>query len=412
MAACCNIRKCARFVVLIFLLVVIPQSRRCEAKCSEIKRNYFICESLGDLAGSTLLTGEVVVDNRNGSEYYTGDKIIPVHRTSSNIENLKINNSINTLFINMFKNFNNLRILSINNNPFTTVRTGSFGNLQINFLALSSNRIQTIEPGAFSGLRKLNRLHISNNNLTIVPNQVFNNLTSVHTLNLHKNRINRIEKLAFANMSSLTRLYLDTNNLQEFIAQDVISPNNLANLKRLWLYSNRLKSLNTYMLEGLINLEVLNVAYNLISTIEPGSLSEVSNLTTLVLSGNLITILDGNSITPGTLPKLSKLYLNNNKLMFLTSKFVFRLENLAYITIGGNPWQCACLNLLFRWLHDRGVKLRCDRDYLNGSRPICVVPLNDDERDICRFDYDTELYRLFSNYEELNSPVMDVACVL
>lgn len=382
-----------RQITQLFILLLYF-AKNSDQKCDSLPKTV-TCDSLQDLYGNSSLKENVVIFETTGLETF---RIVPNER-AKDIERLKIQNAINNLSRDVIKNFLKLKTLHFYSNKIEIIRNETLENQNLEILAFYECSVKTIENDAFVNLPKLKELRITINNLTQIQKKVFNNLP-IRTLALSGNQISQIEKLSFANLPNLEYLFLDNNNLSEFNVPEFVT--NLSKLKRLWLHQNKISEITNYMLEGLTNLSVLNLGFNRISQIEPKSFEQTPKLTTLVLAHNFLKILDGSVLPSVGLQELKILYLDHNRLMYLSSNFLFRLNSLKLITIGGNPWSCPCLDLVLRWLDDNNVDLKCDKEFFNGERPTCVVPLRKNS-DVCVYSYDERSFNLFKNYYETYS---------
>ncbi|EEZ97559.1 decorin [Tribolium castaneum] len=368
---------------IVALLCFVVES---EEKCKVVQKTSF-CDSLQDLYRNGSLQERVIVEQKSGLEPFI---LLPNER-AKDIKFLTINRAINNLANHVFKNFIHLERLILSYNELEALRDQQFQNQNLQLLQIYDCGVKTIEP--LTNLPKLTKLRITHNKLAKIPTNIFSNLP-LETLALSQNQITTIEKFAFANMTKLKKLFLDGNNLTGFNVPDYVT--RPETLDRLWLHQNQLPELTNYMLEGLTNLKILNLGFNSISRIEPKTFEQTPKLENLVLTNNQLTSIDG-AVLPATgLQNLKILYLDHNRLMFLSSNFLFRLNSLKAMSIGGNPWQCPCLDLVLRWLYDNEVGLKCDKDFFGGKRPVCVVPSRRNS-DVCVYSYDQKSYDLFES---------------
>ncbi len=98
-------------------------------------------------------------------------------------------------------------------NQIEVIRENSFSNLSVcEQLQLWRNKIHTIERGAWNGLVSLNTLYLNNNEIKVLHNNTFNGLTKLQTLHMHRNEITHVQPKTFDNMN-LSTLLLDHNEL-------------------------------------------------------------------------------------------------------------------------------------------------------------------------------------------------------
>lgn len=279
----------------------------------------------------------------------------------------------------------NLSKLSISHCDIKRIRSDTFVDLTVSYISLVNNNIEIIYAGAFKNLPKLEKLTIAHNRIEIIPVEVFSRLP-LSSLTLSYNLITTIEDGALKELSNLKRLHLDNNKLQNIVMHKILD--HPETLEILWLHNNSLKILTNHMLNGLTNLKVLNLAFNQIQTIEEESFGQTPNLDTLVFSHNRITKIDGAVFPRRGLMYLTKLYMDHNELMFLSSNFFLRMVDLKKITLVGNPWLCQCLVTVTRILYDNHISEECQFEYNTGSKPVCI---SDSSQISCSFKYNNEL---------------------
>ncbi|XP_018562323.1 leucine-rich repeat-containing protein 15-like [Anoplophora glabripennis] len=289
----------------------------------------------------------------------------------------------------------NLERVIISYNKIDRISSGTFKDLPVKYINLGHNGINNIFPAAFSNLKFLESLRVDGNNLKQIPLGVFINLP-MQDLALSKNNIPAIENMALENLPNLKKLRLDNNKLESIFVHRILTyPERL---ELLWLHNNSLTTVSNYMLQKLTNLKILNLGFNSISLIEPNSFEQTPKLNYLVLTHNHLKEIDG-SIFPNTgMQFLEKMYLDNNKLMFLSSNFLVGLRKLKKITIVGNPWICSCLNTVQRLLAENNIQDMCNEEYNSGSRPVCVNENVDDTE--CRYSYNDNLSERFETYKK------------
>lgn len=307
-----------------------------------------------------------------------------------------------------FKAAVKLEHVSINDNKINKIFPNTFKDLPLTFLSLGRNGIKFVFPEAFSNLPLLEQLRFEENALEEIRQGVFANLPTKE-LTLSKNKIQSIENMALENLPNLRKLRLDGNKLQSIFVHRILTyPERL---EILWLHNNSLTTVTNYMLQRLTNLKLLNLGFNSIALIEPNSFEQTPNLNYLVLTNNHLKEIDGSIFPAAGMAYLDKIFLDNNKLMFLSSSFFVRLRSLKKITLIGNPWLCPCLSVVQRLLAENNIQDKCNEDYTSGARPICV---NDKVADTeCRYSYKDELSEKYENFKRehpLYRPV--ISCLL
>lgn len=279
-----------------------------------------------------------------------------------------------------------LKTLLIQNNKNITFYSDSFQNVSLGLISLAGNGISFIPPGTFSNL-PLYDVQLENNKLLEVPVDFAN--SSLTMINLSFNKIRFIDSRSLENLPNLRIIHLRGNRLQSIFPHRILTfPHVLVNLN---LVNNSLTRVTNYMLQGLTSLQVLDLGYNSISFIEQYSFEHTPKLTTLILSSNDLKYMDENIFPISGMPDLYALYLDNNRLMYLTSDVFARLINLKVTSIVGNPWWCACLTALERVLEETNIDVQaiCDEFHVDGKRPICVDYMANGSS--CRYVYNKNL---------------------
>ncbi|KPP69882.1 SLIT and NTRK-like protein 1-like [Scleropages formosus] len=175
----------------------------------------------------------------------------------------------------------------------------------------------------------------------------------VHELNLRDNNIHSVKKNQFQDYQNMTLLDLGGNNIK------LIENSTFQNLTALrWLYmdKNYLDILFAEMFVGLQNLEYLSLEYNDIQLIMPGTFNPIPNLRVLFLNNNLLKSLPVDVFLGVSLSKIS---LHNNYFTFLPLAGVLdQLSSIIQIDLHGNPWECSCSILPFKeWTEKLGSEV-------------------------------------------------------
>uniref|UniRef100_A0A914PFY9 LRRCT domain-containing protein n=1 Tax=Panagrolaimus davidi TaxID=227884 RepID=A0A914PFY9_9BILA len=155
------------------------------------------------------------------------------------------------------------------------------------------NLISKIENAAFDEFRKLEKLNLSNNNLTKIDENILTESlgTTLLELNLNRNELQKINALTFVNLKKLEFLGLSDNAaLMPFFNKNVFSKS-LANLKKLDLSFCNISILEEDVFINLINLEYLILYKNPFTTI-PKAIKYLVNLRILDVSHSELKILN------------------------------------------------------------------------------------------------------------------------
>ncbi|KAH8296499.1 hypothetical protein KR054_007078 [Drosophila jambulina] len=272
------------------------------------------------------------------------------------------NNALIGVHPDAFRNCSALQDLNLNGNQLKTVPLALRNMRHLRTVDLGENMITVIEDSAFKGLGNLYGLRLIGNYLENITMNTFRDLPSLQILNLARNRIAVVEPGAFEMTSSIQAIRLDGNDLNDInglfsnmpsLLWLNISDNRLetfdyghvpATLQWLDLHKNRLSSLsNRFGLDAELKLQTLDVSFNQIQRIGPGSIPNSIEL--LFLNDNLITTVDPDTFMHKT--NLTRVDLYANQITTLDIKSlrilpVWEHRPLPEFYIGGNPFTCDC----------------------------------------------------------------------
>ena len=163
--------------------------------------------------------------------------------------------------------------------------------------------LQFIEPNAFADVREIATIVLSNNELTDLPDGIFEGLSKLKRLEI---RCNRLEffNASKVKLKCLNSLQLGYNRIQAIDLQ-------LVEITDIGLESNRIRRLdeNSFGSSNLIH--ELSFQRNQIKEISQGSFDNVKFISALILQGNDIEELPRNFLSTTF---VSMLFLHNNSL--------------------------------------------------------------------------------------------------
>ncbi|XP_060079643.1 relaxin receptor 1-like [Ylistrum balloti] len=197
----------------------------------------------------------------------------------------------------------------------------------LTFIDLSNNEIIILPDNLFGELSALIFLDLSNNKLTNLPGNIFDGLSALTYLDFSNNRIN-------FNQGSQVLAIFDTSPVSFY---------ELSALKYLNMSNNGITYLPNYLFEGLTSLTYLDLSNNNVSVLPHSDLSNdkiipifgLPSLTYLNLENNQITELPNDIFN--VLSNLKSLHLGNNhikKILVHTFTRLHRLRNLSLINNG------------------------------------------------------------------------------
>ncbi|PKK77171.1 PP2C-domain-containing protein [Rhizophagus irregularis] len=234
-------------------------------------------------------------------------------------------------------------------------------------LDLSNNQLTKI-PNSIGSLKKLAHFSCTNNTLSALPSEI-GSLTALRVLDIHNNNLSSLPPEIWY-CAGLVTLNVSSNLLEQFPMRptsfpDVnqsnsVRPNScLSNaLRALYLGDNSLTT-DIFSAISLFNeLRILNLSFNLLDEIPTGGIVN-PHLTELYLSGNEISSL------PDDIEKLTSLrvlHVNGNKLQTLPAE-LSKIRKLVVLDVGNNALKYNIANWHFEWNWNWNIELK----YLNLS---------------------------------------------
>uniref|UniRef100_A0A3B4WGH4 Slit homolog 2 (Drosophila) n=1 Tax=Seriola lalandi dorsalis TaxID=1841481 RepID=A0A3B4WGH4_SERLL len=311
----------------------------------------------------------------------------------------------------IFKKLPQLRKINLSNNRITDIEEGTFeGASGVNELILTSNRLENIHHRMLKGLSGLRTLMLRSNRISCVSNSSFVGLSSVRLLSLYDNQITSMNPGAFDTLHSLSTLNLLANPfncnchlawlgdwlrrkrivtgnprcqspyflkeipiqdvaVQDFACEDGNDENSCSPVLRCPAECSCLDTVVRCSNKGLTTLPKVqhqhNISYNLtgltsvkgpvfydlsnnqISTLSNHSLSNMSELLTLILSYNRLRCIPVRAFDG--LRSLRLLSLHGNDISLIPEGAFKDLSSLSHLALGANPLYCDCH---MQWLSD------------------------------------------------------------
>lgn len=195
---------------------------------------------------------------------------------------------------------NNLNVMQSLSSPYTDYMLKS---PSIEELDISNCNMQEFLPSAFSQMKNIIYINLAGNQLTTLPEGLFDKTDTIEELDLSYNKIATLPKNIF-NKTSLAILHLKYNeivsNLQ-FVTKDV---------QKLDVSYNKITTVNNQMFKNMENLSFLSLKGNKIKRIVPGAFIALKMLRHIDLSFNDLDQL--NSVTFLKNADLEVIRINDN----------------------------------------------------------------------------------------------------
>ena len=96
---------------------------------------------------------------------------------------------------------------------YQVVMDHAFADTQLSELTITDTPLQSFYPGSLSGLSKLTTLDLSNNAISVLPDNLFQDLGQLTRLLLHSNKLAYLSDNIFTGLSKLTTLDLTNNSI-------------------------------------------------------------------------------------------------------------------------------------------------------------------------------------------------------
>ncbi|XP_041635065.1 SLIT and NTRK-like protein 2 isoform X2 [Cheilinus undulatus] len=204
---------------------------------------------------------------------------------------------------------------------------------------------------------------------------------------------NLISSLSWSSFTVFTDLYeidLTGNKVPE------VTPSGsplLPTLSVLRLGSNRLTSLSDHAFSACPALTELYLDNNTIVSLTDQTFSGLDRLQILDLSSNQIKVLPQLMLHP--LTSIEILYMENNKIKLMPDGWFNKKEEVPYLFLSANPWDCTCSNLYLQTYmvdFDLNVYIRDGETIMSGAlEVVCSSPpwhvgkpvMNLEESDLC-----------------------------
>ncbi|KAF7281968.1 hypothetical protein GWI33_003760 [Rhynchophorus ferrugineus] len=249
----------------------------------------------------------------------------------TNIQNLLLENSTHSnVSKSFFTGINQLEKLTINFGHPTLEYDFLESLSSLIKLRLSANCLKMI-TWSMKYLHNLDYLDLSRNDITILPDETFENLKTLKTLLLWENSIEQLSNNTFIGLGHLETLRLDNNNISVLPKGLLIY---LSALKRINFSNNKIAELLSDTFNMNPNLINVNLDNNEISILGDYLFANFSTLTRIDLNSNKLVHIPENIFTNSS--SLTDIELQNNNLQNIPEKLFCTLKSLAVINLSNN----------------------------------------------------------------------------
>ncbi|XP_070541219.1 insulin-like growth factor-binding protein complex acid labile subunit [Ptychodera flava] len=279
-----------------------------------------------------------------------------------------------------------LLILNLSGNNITELDAYVFSELTLlRYLDLSASNVVRVSSNAFVGLQSLETLLLSDNNITAIPDRTLKDTPLLRHISLRGNFFMDVPKAltlpqnlqvldlshnmilkfnfdkSFENLQTLLELNLEGNKITSIISENFVGLNG-TKLQILDLSYNNLETINQDSFQYFADITYLDLSRNLLTPTYMGEVlyglqdvklkrlclremawTEISNSTFLAMKKSTLKILDLSSnylrkITPNSfpLPSLRHLDLSYNKLEHIAPPVFADLRHLKILNLTGN----------------------------------------------------------------------------
>ncbi|GAB0098819.1 Leucine-rich repeat [Sergentomyia squamirostris] len=252
-----------------------------------------------------------------------------------------------------------LKNLNLQDNVLTDVPIKALKVLNIlNLLDLSKNHLTHIPDDAFHGMTKLSTLKLSDNNVTLSPNAFRGVEDTLKNLNLKGTRQKKVPE-AVRGLKSLAFLDLSQNGIRELPgAGGVRTFEGLDALTALNLERNLIQNLGETAFTGIRRtLSSLSLLNNLLPEFPVGAIHSLKELRVLDIGFNLLTSLPETAFRGN--PSITLLALDGNPLPTVPEKALSHLnKTLRGLSLGGRFMHCDCkIRWVAEWIRNGDLQV-------------------------------------------------------
>ncbi|CAH2242315.1 jg25229 [Pararge aegeria aegeria] len=283
-------------------------------------------------------------------------------------------NSLTKFTLGLFDQKPNLNILDISGNKINNLELGIFDPLvNLNWLDLSNNALKgkDLNPYIFDESTKINVIRFARNNMHGAPENLLHAFKDLRVLNLDRCLLKELPAFATgSNLKTLRELILSSNQIKNL--SDETAFRNLDNLYMLDLAGNVIESIDSNLFKPLKKLKILVLRDNKLTNLPNTLFKDMKSLANIDLSHNKI---QGVPVDAFRGTSLKNLNLASNRITYITDNFCLELRNsgaiLSKFYFNQNPWQCSCLRNILDEV--KKYKISYNGVMYDGKHPVCVT---------------------------------------
>lgn len=215
----------------------------------------------------------------------------------------------------------------------------------------------------FKNLPKLEWLYMARNKFTYLKKESIGD-TPLKNINIENNELSKIEKGSFG--TKIEHIEMKCNKLKTF---SISWFRNASNLIFLNLAGNLLTKIDPYQFTPFDKLDFIVLSYNQIVSIGEGAFTKQKMFNMFDVAHNYIQEIPTSVFSEKT--DIVSIYINNNKLTFLSPELIKKINITWSIFFEDNPWQCSCWEEMKQLIPIERYKSRRDQE-----RPVCVASLS------------------------------------
>lgn len=234
----------------------------------------------------------------------------------------------------------NLIQLKLAFNKLSTLRFHTFKDLQnLIYLQLNDNLIRRIEKSAFFNLDSLISIELEGNTIEQIDDEAFQNLPNIQYISLSYNRLTTLNLEAFDQVGRLSTLKIDVdhNEIQN-LTSNFTSSHSSSNIKSINLSHNNISYLESNYFDPIrLSITLLDLSHNCLSNLTNFAFVDMTHLQTLILSNNLINLIQEEELKG--LRNLQILDMSENNLEELPEKVFAEQRELRIFSVAHNGLQ-------------------------------------------------------------------------